>query len=42
MASNKKKNQNVREQRRIRIQQIIFAVIAIFIILAMVIGSIAS
>jgi hypothetical protein len=38
MASSKKKNPNVREQRQIRIRQIIFSLIALMIILTMVIG----
>ena len=38
MASSKKKNTNVREQRRIRLQQVVFSLIALMIILAMVIG----
>jgi uncharacterized membrane protein len=38
MASSKKKNPNIREQRRIRVQQVIFSLIALMIILAMVIG----
>lgn len=42
MASNKKKNQSTRDQRRIRTQQIIFTIIAIMMILTMVIGLIAK
>jgi hypothetical protein len=38
MASSKKKNPNAREQRRIRVQQVIFSLVALMIILAMVIG----